>query len=165
VDNDLEILEFHERFRARVREELQYSHYEALHHDDNMTTVLSELAQYHPIVPVGPNVMGDLMYDATEVRKFTPLPRFVAQMVLFARSTYPVMQDSEANRLVLSRWLSRQMRDRRVRNCDAARHMPYIMETFFDPDSVGAVHNAVRRLPRWMLTDVGDSIQEGDRLL
>lgn len=166
VDNTLEVLEFHERVHREIRAELYQTHYQSVHHDNNIATVVHELNRHVPIIPTGQlDGEGEILQDMQpEIRRFAVLPRFVAQFVLYARIQLPGLQDSAADRLILEQWLRLQFARRSIRDGVAARHMPYIVEAFFDPDSVGAVQNTIRRLPRWMRESIDAGPVDGRML-
>jgi len=76
------------------------------------------------------------------LRVVTPV---VAACINEVRAKYPVMEDNPANRVIISKYLRKRMKDLHFRNCDIASHADTAVELYFFLDPAELLHKGVRR--------------------
>jgi hypothetical protein len=80
----------------------------------------------------------------------TVIPRFAASMTCALRAKFGILEENDANKLLLQREYLRMCREGNVRNADVAAHQPYVMNAYFREDLYERIPKARMRLSWWM---------------
>lgn len=78
------------------------------------------------------------------------IPRFAAASIVALRSKFGVLENTDANRLLIQREYLRVCREANVRACDTESHRQHVMNGFFSEFVLSQLGTVRMRVPSWM---------------